>query len=108
MSAYLSLTAFVEIQSKCFGFGIKDAKAGLKLEGGLEVSCEISVQGELRFVIPFLVCIRSNLTFILQENPRNELFSSCSKHLEVKCHFQSIFLYTTDVRCQIDKFRGDI
>lgn len=57
MSAYLSLTAFVEIESKWFGLGIKDATAGLKLEGGLDFSCEISVDGSLRFERPFLVYI---------------------------------------------------
>lgn len=50
MSAYLSLTAFVEIESKRFGFGVKDASAGLKLAGGLDFSCDIIVDGELRFV----------------------------------------------------------
>ena len=49
MSAYLSLTAFVEIESKWFGSGIKDASAGLKLEGGLDFSCDITVDGDLRF-----------------------------------------------------------
>jgi len=53
MSAYLSLTAFVEIESKWFGLGVKDASAGLKLDGGLELSCDISVDGELRFVSLF-------------------------------------------------------
>ena len=57
MFAYLSLTAFVEIESKWLGFGIKDATAGLKLEAGLDLSCELSVGGELRFVGAFLVCI---------------------------------------------------
>ena len=57
MSAYLSLTAFVEIESKLFGFGIKDATAGLKLEGGVDFSFDISVDGELRFVRPFLMCV---------------------------------------------------
>ena len=57
MSAYLSLTAFVEIESKWFGFGIKDASAGLKLQGGLDFSCDIIINGELRFVRPFLMCI---------------------------------------------------
>ena len=50
MSAYLSLTAFVEVKSKWFGDKIKDAAAGLKLEGGLDVSCDITIGGELRFV----------------------------------------------------------
>ena len=53
MSAYLSLTAFVEIESKWLGYGIKDASAGLKLEGGLDLSCDLSVGGELRFVKHF-------------------------------------------------------
>lgn len=53
MSAYLSLTAFVEIESKWLGLGIKDASAGLKLEGGLDLSCDLSVGGELRFVKHF-------------------------------------------------------
>ena len=57
MSAYLRVTAFLEIESKWFGFGIKDATAGLKLEGGLDISCGLTVDGELRFVIPFLVYI---------------------------------------------------
>jgi len=48
MSAYLKLTAFLEIESKWFGLGIKDATAGLKLDGRLDLSCEISVDGELR------------------------------------------------------------
>jgi len=55
MSAYLSLTAFVEIESKWFGFGIKDATAGLKLEGGLDLSCDISVDGELRYTGDLIV-----------------------------------------------------
>lgn len=59
MSAYLSLTAFVEIESKWFGLGIKDASAGLKLEGGMDFSCDISVDGELRFVRLSLVRIAS-------------------------------------------------
>ena len=56
MSAYLRLTAFLEIESKWFGLGIKDASAGLKLEGGLDLSCDIIVGGELRFVRSFYMC----------------------------------------------------
>lgn len=59
MSAYLSLTAFVEIESKWFGLGLKDASGGLKLEGGMDFSCDISVDGELRFVRLSLVRIAS-------------------------------------------------
>ena len=50
MSAYLRLTAFVAVESKWFGSGIKDASVGLKLKGGLDFSCVITVGGELRFV----------------------------------------------------------
>ena len=57
MEAYLNLTAFVDIEPKCFGFGVKDATVGLKLEGGLDISCDISVHGELRCVRTFLLGI---------------------------------------------------
>lgn len=76
MSAYLSLTAFVEIESKWFGFGIKDATAGLKLEGGLDLSCDISVDGELRFVRPFLLYIAVLYPIHTARNPPNKCFSS--------------------------------
>ena len=66
MSGYLRMTAFVEIESKWFGFGINDATAGLKLEGGLDFSSDITVDGELRFVTPFL-WVHSNLIFIFKE-----------------------------------------
>lgn len=57
MSMYLRLTAFVKTETKWFGLGIKDAAVGLKLEGGMDFSCDISVHGELRFVRLFLVRI---------------------------------------------------
>ena len=57
MEAYLNVMAFVKIEPNCFGSGVKGATAGLKLEGGLGVSCVITVDGKLRFVRPFLLCI---------------------------------------------------
>ena len=50
MSAYLSLTAFVGIEPKCLRLGVKDASAGLKLTGSLDVNCDISIDGGLWFV----------------------------------------------------------
>lgn len=50
MSMNLRLTAFVEIEAKWFGLGIKEASAGLKLEGSMDFSMGISIDGELRSV----------------------------------------------------------
>ena len=95
MYAYLRMTAFVEIESKWFGFGIKDASAGLKLEGGLDLSCDISVGGELRFVRLFYMC-----TVMLYPYCKEILQKMCLRwlkgHLEVKYHPQRIFMFTTD------------
>jgi len=76
MKAYLNLMGFVDIEPKCFGSGVKDATAGLKLEGDLDVSCDISVHGELRFVRPFLLCIAI-------------LYSYCKEILQINA-FQAV------------------
>ena len=52
---YLRLTAFLEIEKKWLGLGIKDASAGLKLDGNMDFSLELSIDGELRFVIGFTI-----------------------------------------------------
>jgi len=45
----LRLTAFVDIEKTWIG-KIKDVSIGLKLQGNLESSLEMSIAGELRFV----------------------------------------------------------
>ena len=62
MFMYLRLSAFIEIEKKWHGLGIKEASAGLKLEGRLEFALEFSVDGELRFVILLLVSVRYKTT----------------------------------------------
>ena len=63
---YLGLTAFVEIEKKWLGLGIKDASIGLKLKGNMDFSLELSIDGELRFVIltlfkVFYACVKQKL-----------------------------------------------
>ncbi len=55
---YLRLTAFIEIEKTWTGLGIKDASAGLKLEGNMDFSLDLSIDGELRFVVKLVTVIR--------------------------------------------------
>ena len=54
---HLRLTTFVEIEKKWLGFGTKDASVGLKLDGKMESSLDLSMDGKLRFVIKSIIAI---------------------------------------------------
>ncbi|XP_022809251.1 uncharacterized protein LOC111346215 [Stylophora pistillata] len=49
LEMFFQVTMFLEIEKKWFKPGIKDATAGLELEGSLDFSLDLSVDGELRY-----------------------------------------------------------